>query len=211
MLKSECSVCGARRKFKSLVYDQSLNPYCSSAMNCVSFHPNSQKNYRERGTWTELLSYEEALQLQKQRTEYTYEESAHTFGKRVRTVNMHKLLTGSVSFRIQSETQADYISYILGKTGSNRITEAILFIINKIDRQDARPDEVLNEIFDLFVSLNANEQQLDFPVLYAVGRDGWCVRDMEKDERKDLSPLFDLILEHVNPPKFDSEAPFITF
>ncbi len=83
-----------------------------------------------------------------------------------------------------------------------------IVIINKIDRQDARPDEVLNEIFDLFVSLNANEQQLDFPVLYAVGRDGWCVTDMEKDERKDLSPLFDLILKHVSPPQFDSEAPF---
>lgn len=83
-----------------------------------------------------------------------------------------------------------------------------IVFINKIDRQDARPDEVLNEIFDLFVSLNANEQQLDFPVLYAVGRDGWCVADMQKDERKDLSPLFDLILSHVTPPKFDSEAPF---
>jgi GTP-binding protein len=83
-----------------------------------------------------------------------------------------------------------------------------IVIINKIDRQDARPDEVLNEIFDLFVSLNANEKQLDFPVLYAVGRDGWCVRDMDKDERKDLSPLFDLILEHVTPPQFDSNAPF---
>ncbi|NBX52427.1 MAG: translational GTPase TypA [Proteobacteria bacterium] len=83
-----------------------------------------------------------------------------------------------------------------------------IVIINKIDRQDARPDEVLNEIFDLFVSLNANEQQLDFPVLYAVGRDGWCVRDMDKDERKDLSPLFDLILEHVEPPKFNVDAPF---
>ncbi len=83
-----------------------------------------------------------------------------------------------------------------------------IVIINKIDRSDARPDEVLNEIFDLFVSLNANEQQLDFPVLYAVGRDGWCVADMDKDERKDLSPLFDLILSHVNPPKFDLDAPF---
>ncbi len=83
-----------------------------------------------------------------------------------------------------------------------------IVIINKIDRGDARPDEVLNEIFDLFVSLSANEQQLDFPVLYAVGRDGWCVADMEKDERKDLSPLFDLIVSHVNPPKFDENAPF---
>jgi len=83
-----------------------------------------------------------------------------------------------------------------------------IVFINKIDRQDARPDEVLNEIFDLFVSLNANEKQLDFPVLYAVGRDGWCVEDMEKDERKDLSPLFNLILRHVQPPKFDLDAPF---
>lgn len=83
-----------------------------------------------------------------------------------------------------------------------------IVIINKIDRNDARPDEVLNEIFDLFVSLNANEKQLDFPVLYAVGRDGWCVADLEKDERKDLSPLFNLILKHVEPPKFDKEAPF---
>lgn len=83
-----------------------------------------------------------------------------------------------------------------------------IVIINKIDRSDARPDEVLNEIFDLFVALNASEQQLDFPVLYAVGRDGWCVKDIDKDPRKDLSPLFDLILEHVQPREFDTNAPF---
>ena len=83
-----------------------------------------------------------------------------------------------------------------------------MVIINKIDRSDARPDEVLDEIFDLFVSLDANEEQLDFPVLYAACRDGWCVKDLENDERKDLTPLFDLILEHVTPPKFDESAPF---
>lgn len=83
-----------------------------------------------------------------------------------------------------------------------------IVIINKIDRGDARADEVLNEIFDLFVALNANEEQLDFPVLYAVGRDGWCVADIEKDPRENLNPLFDLILKHVTPPKFDEDAPF---
>jgi GTP-binding protein len=83
-----------------------------------------------------------------------------------------------------------------------------IVIINKIDRQDARPNEVLDEIFDLFVSLNANEKQLDFPVLYAVGRDGWCVSDLDEDERKDLSPLFNLILNYVIPPQFNTEAPF---
>ena len=65
-----------------------------------------------------------------------------------------------------------------------------IVIVNKIDRNDARPDDVLNEIFDLFVNLNANEEQLDFPVLYAVGRDGWCVKDLN-DEHKDMKPLFD--------------------
>ncbi|MFT5702759.1 MAG: GTP-binding protein [Rickettsiales bacterium] len=83
-----------------------------------------------------------------------------------------------------------------------------IVIINKVDRSDSRVDEVLNEIFDLFVALNANEEQLDFEVLYAVGRDGWCVRDLEKDSRENLNPLFDLILEKVTPPKFDEKAPF---
>lgn len=83
-----------------------------------------------------------------------------------------------------------------------------IVIINKIDRSDARADEVLDEIFDLFVALDANEQQLDFEVLYAVGRDGWCVKDMDKDPRENLHPLFDLILHHVNPPAFDTHAPF---
>ncbi len=83
-----------------------------------------------------------------------------------------------------------------------------IVIINKVDRSDARVDEVLNEIFDLFVTLNASEDQLDFPVLYAVGRDGWCVNDLEKDPRENLYPLFDLILKHVSPPKFDETAPF---
>ena len=83
-----------------------------------------------------------------------------------------------------------------------------IVIINKVDRSDARSDEVLDEIFDLFVALDASEEQLDFPCLYAVGRDGWCVEDLEKDQRKNLHPLFDLILEYVTPPDFDQKAPF---
>jgi GTP-binding protein len=83
-----------------------------------------------------------------------------------------------------------------------------IVIINKIDRGDARPDEVLDEIFDLFIALNATEAQLDFPALYAVGRDGWCVEDLDKDERTNLNPLFDLILKHVEPPKLDANGPF---
>ena len=83
-----------------------------------------------------------------------------------------------------------------------------IVVINKVDRGDARPNEVLDEIFDLFVSLNANEEQLDFPALYAVGREGWCVGDLENDKKENLHQLFDLILEKVSPPKFDENAPF---
>ena len=82
-----------------------------------------------------------------------------------------------------------------------------IVVINKIDRGDARPIEVHNEIFDLFAALDANDDQLDFPTLYASGRSGWAVADLE-DERKDLVPLFDLILKHVHPPVADANAPF---
>ncbi len=75
-----------------------------------------------------------------------------------------------------------------------------IVIINKIDRQDARPKETLEEIFDLFLALEANDYQLDFHVLYASGRQGWAVADL-KEKRADLSALFDRIVVDVPPPK----------
>jgi len=75
-----------------------------------------------------------------------------------------------------------------------------IVLINKIDRHDARPKETLEEIFDLFLALEANDYQLDFHVLYASGRQGWAVADLEH-ERKDLSPLFARIVADVPPPK----------
>jgi GTP-binding protein len=82
-----------------------------------------------------------------------------------------------------------------------------IVVINKIDRSDARPTEVHNEIFDLFAALDANDEQLDFPTLYASGRAGWAVWDLA-DARKDLVPLFEIILKHVKPPVADAAAPF---
>jgi GTP-binding protein len=83
-----------------------------------------------------------------------------------------------------------------------------IVIVNKIDRQDARPDEVHTEIFDLFAALGATDEQLDFPTLFAVGREGWAVRSLENEERKDLTPLFETIVSHVPAPKLDKTAPF---
>src|ERR1700753_1117330 len=75
-----------------------------------------------------------------------------------------------------------------------------IVVINKIDRSDAQPEETLESIFDLFLALEANDSQLDFHHLYASGRNGCAVNELE-DERKDLSPLFKRIVEDVPPPK----------
>ncbi len=82
-----------------------------------------------------------------------------------------------------------------------------IVLINKIDRGDARPDAVLNMIFDLFVSLHATDEQLDFPVLYAIAREGIAKTSLS-DEGVDLTPLFDLVVQHVPPPKVDVDKPF---
>lgn len=82
-----------------------------------------------------------------------------------------------------------------------------LVVVNKIDRQDARVQEVLNEVFDLFAALDATEEQLDFPIVYASGRSGWAARSLE-DPRDSLDPLFELILSHVPEPEGDPSAPF---
>ena len=82
-----------------------------------------------------------------------------------------------------------------------------IVIINKLDKANQRADKVLDETFDLFVSLDANEEQLDFPVLYASGRSGWASKDID-GPRENLYPLLDLILDHVSPPKLDLDKPF---
>ena len=95
--------------------------------------------------------------------------------------------------------------FVLGKALAQGLKPIV--VINKIDRHDSRAEEVVDEVFDLFVALDANEEQLDFPIMYAAGRDGWCVKDLE-DKRENLHPLLDLILEHVKEPDVDINRPF---
>lgn len=82
-----------------------------------------------------------------------------------------------------------------------------IVVINKVDRADSRADEVIDEVFDLFANLDANEEQLDFPILYASGRNGWCVKELD-DPRDNLHPLLELIIAHVPAPQVDTDAPF---
>src|SRR5919106_1672047 len=73
-------------------------------------------------------------------------------------------------------------------------------VVNKIDRQDARPEEVVNEIYELFLDLDATDEQIEFPILYAVSREGVAKKELS-DDSSDLQPLFDQIVESIPPPR----------
>lgn len=125
------------------------------------------------------------------------------FGGEVeRILNM---VDGAIVLVDAAEGVLPQTKFVLGKALAQGLRPIV--VVNKIDRQDARPDDVHNEIFDLFAALGANDEQLDFPMLFASGRQGWAVKELA-DERTNLNPLFDLILSHVPAPDLDPTAPF---
>jgi GTP-binding protein len=83
----------------------------------------------------------------------------------------------------------------------------IIVVVNKIDRGDARPQEVLDEVYDLLIDLGADEEQLDFPLLYAIGRDGIAQKTLE-ESGTDLKPLFELIINEIPSPSYNADEPF---
>ena len=115
------------------------------------------------------------------------------------------MATGAILLVDASEGPLPQTRFVLRKTLEAGLP--VIVVINKIDRKDARPQEVLNEVYDLFIDLGANEEQLEFPVLYAIGRDGVAMRELD-DERKDLTPLFETILESIPGPDHDPDEPF---
>ena len=115
------------------------------------------------------------------------------------------MVDGVVLLVDSAESVLPQTKFVLGKALAQGLKPMV--VVNKIDRGDARPHFVHDEIFDLFCSMDATEEQLDFPTLFASGRDGWAVRDLN-DERKDLTPLFELIRDHVPAPEVDASAPF---
>jgi GTP-binding protein len=125
------------------------------------------------------------------------------FGGEVeRILNM---VDGAIVLVDAAEGVLPQTKFVVGKALARGLKPIV--VVNKIDRQDARADEVHNEVFDLFAALGATDEQLDFPMLYASGRQGWADVELE-GARKDLSPMFDLVLRHVHPPKLDKEATF---
>jgi len=112
---------------------------------------------------------------------------------------------GAILLVDASEGPLPQTRFVLKKALDSRLK--ILVVINKIDRSDARPAEVLDEIYDLLIDLNASEDQLDFPLLYAIGREGVAKRSLDEPNR-DLRPLLDAVLEEIPAPSFDPGAPF---
>ncbi|WP_377809219.1 translational GTPase TypA [Azospirillum sp. A29] len=96
--------------------------------------------------------------------------------------------------------------FVLGK--ALKLGLRPIVVINKVDRPDGRPHEVHDEVFDLFASLDASNEQLDFPTLFASGRNGWATTDLENGARETLTPLFELIRDHVPAPKVEEDQPF---
>ncbi len=114
-----------------------------------------------------------------------------------------KIVDGVMLLVDASEGPLPQTRYVLMKALEAHLTPIV--VINKIDRQDARIQEVLDEVYDLFIDLDAEEHQLEFPVLYAIARDGVVKLDPE-DSSQDLKPLFETIIETVPPPTGDPDA-----
>ncbi len=114
-----------------------------------------------------------------------------------------KMVDGAMLLVDASEGPLPQTRFVLGKALEAGLE--VMVCINKIDRPDARVDEVLDEVYDLFIDLGADEEQIEFPVLYACARDGFCHRELSL-EKGDLRPMFETIIEHIPAPKGDVEA-----
>jgi GTP-binding protein len=115
-----------------------------------------------------------------------------------------KLADGVVLLVDASEGPLPQTRYVLSKALEQKLP--VIVVINKIDRQDARPDEVVNEVYDLFIDLDASDDQIDFPILYAISRDG-IAKINPQDESRDLLPLFRQILQTIPPPLCNENGP----
>src|SRR5262249_41649969 len=155
---------------------------------------------RERGIT--ILAKNIALQLGGTKINISDTPGHADFGGEVERVL--KMADGALLLVDAAEGVMPQTRFVLRKAFACALRPIV--VINKIDRPDARPNAVLNEVFDLFVELDADDKTLEFPIIYASGRQGVAKRELN-DPSQDIRPLYETILEHVPPPDVDMEAP----
>jgi GTP-binding protein len=175
-----------------------------------TFRENEQ--VQERAMDSNALERERGITILAKCTSITWQETrinivdtpGHAdFGGEVERIL--SMVDGVLLLVDSSEGVMPQTKFVLGK--ALKLGLRPIVVINKIDRSDARIDEVIDEVFELFVGLNATDEQLDFPIVYASGRSGFA--DMELNgKRENLEPLFNLIVKHVREPEADTESPF---
>lgn len=124
------------------------------------------------------------------------------FGSEVERVL--KMVDGAILMVDAVEGPMPQTRFVLRKALSLGLRPIV--VINKMDRENARPSAVVDEVFELFMELGANDKQLDFPILYASGREGWASFNME-EQGKDIAPMFEAIIKHVPAPAADENKP----
>jgi len=149
---------------------------------------------RERGIT--IMAKNTAVQYQGVKINIVDTPGHSDFGGEVERVL--KMVDGVMLLVDASEGPLPQTRFVLRKALEQNLPAIV--VVNKIDRSDARPQEVVNEIYDLFIDLDASEEQIDFPILYAISRDGVARRNLE-DGSADLRPLFDQILESIPAPR----------
>ncbi|MFT7433712.1 MAG: GTP-binding protein [Alphaproteobacteria bacterium] len=173
---------------------------------------NQHKDVDERAMDTDDIEKERGITILAKPTAIIYKDTVinivdtpgHAdFGAEVERIL--GMVDGVVLLIDAAEGPMPQTKFVLGK--ALKLGLKPILVVNKVDRGDARPEEVVDEAFDLFDSLGATEEQLDFPILYAVGRDGWV--DVDYKEHGDtVLPLLDLVLTHVPEPVSNIDAPF---
>ncbi len=165
----------------------------------------------ERALDTMDLEREKGITIMAKNTAIPYHDSTinivdtpgHAdFGGEVQRVL--KMVDGCLLLVDASEGPLPQTRYVLSNALDNKLS--IIVVINKIDRPDARIDEVLNEVLELFFDLDASEEQCDFPVVYTVAREGTATLDLN-NPGTDLCPLFDLLLDKIPPPSYEEGHP----
>src|SRR5215204_5852045 len=118
------------------------------------------------------------------------------FGGEVERI--HNMVDGALVLVDAAEGPLPQTKFVVSKALKMGLKPIV--VINKVDRPDARPIEVVNEVFDLFAALDATDEQLDFPILYGSAKLGWMATSLEGSHDDGMKPLFDLVLKHVRPP-----------